>query len=291
MIETVQNFDRAIVGLLNSFVGHWHEFDLFIAWLDANFVGGTVFLAGIFWFWCYRDNRQVDRQRVIINMVPAVFIALVINRTIAVWLPFRARPMHDPALAIRVVQDAPRLNLESWSSFPSDTASYFFVMVAAFWLMSRKAGVFYGIYAVTLVLLLRIYLGIHYPSDIVAGAAIGIITMVLTDRLLDGSLTRRLRPYIATYPHWFAALGFLVAYELAVMLADIRDLQHGMLVRAHREVQAWIGSASWTNLLLVGAPLLLAIGAAAAFRWQRTKAPSSRAGKWLSAILQARQRS
>lgn len=58
-------------------------------------------------------------------------------------------------------------------SFPSGHATFFFAMAAALYLYNKKWGV--GFFIATLaVTISRVVAGVHYPSDILGGAGIGI---------------------------------------------------------------------------------------------------------------------
>src|SRR6202012_624268 len=99
-----------------------------------------------------------------------VFLGLVLARTLAAELPFRVRPMyvdgigyHQPSLQFPMV-------FESWSSFPSDMAPYFFGLSFGLYGLSRGLGGLLLVYPGAWVCLPRAYLGIHYPSDLVSGA-------------------------------------------------------------------------------------------------------------------------
>jgi undecaprenyl-diphosphatase len=62
----------------------------------------------------------------------------------------------------------------AWS-FPSGHATFFFAMATTIYLYHKKWGVFFYIMA-ALVSLGRVASGVHYPSDIIAGAAVGTLT-------------------------------------------------------------------------------------------------------------------
>ncbi len=68
----------------------------------------------------------------------------------------------------------PLIELQSWS-FPSAHAAFLFGVVGVLYAFyPRWGGIFVG--AVILVCLARITAGVHYPSDIIAGAFVGILT-------------------------------------------------------------------------------------------------------------------
>ncbi len=115
----------------------------------------------------------------------AALAALIIDPTIyriAKPLVGRIRPCHDPSLIwVRVVDGCGGV-----FSFPSSHAANMFglaVVIGGFYKSTR-----YYLYPVaTLVAIGRVYQGVHYPSDVVAGAvygaAIGLGLIYLTKKL------------------------------------------------------------------------------------------------------------
>jgi undecaprenyl-diphosphatase len=237
------DLDFAIFHYLNSFAGRWYALDLFFAMQeDNNLLKGALFIAGFVWFWCRPAPGREQYRIAIINTMPSVFIALVLNRTLAISLPFRQRPMYDPTIPFNDphVDVVVRYNLENWTSFPSDTATFFFAMVAGFWLISRRAAIAYGAYSMLFILTTRIYLGVHWPSDIVVGAMIGFMTTLGVHALLRDRIARPLLRLERRHPHWLYLIAFFAAFEIGAMLEDIRRLQRGLLVSFVRDLNAYM---------------------------------------------------
>ncbi|MCM1273229.1 MAG: phosphatase PAP2 family protein [Clostridium sp.] len=125
---------------------------------------GIFFIAVAVLLMVYKPTRKAGL---------AALLGLLINLLIVnVWLKNvvdRTRPYY-------VVQGLQSLlPPQTDSSFPSGHTSHAFVMVAVMWsTMKRK----YGVIALVLAILIafsRLYLGVHYPSDVLAGAVIGLI--------------------------------------------------------------------------------------------------------------------
>ena len=57
-------------------------------------------------------------------------------------------------------------------SFPSDHSTAAFAIAFAVFFLSRKVGIGFLV-AATMVALSRVFVGLHYPSDVAAGALIG----------------------------------------------------------------------------------------------------------------------
>jgi undecaprenyl-diphosphatase len=79
---------------------------------------------------------------------------------------------HHPR-PFEVLQSVHQLLAESSWSFPSRHAAFFFALAAAVYLYNKKLGV--GFFAAALFMgAARVMAGVHYPSDIVGGALVGV---------------------------------------------------------------------------------------------------------------------
>jgi undecaprenyl-diphosphatase len=77
------------------------------------------------------------------------------------------------------------------NSFPSDHTIIFFSFCITFWLFKRGWGFLWGILAV-LVGISRIWVGVHYPADVLVGAIISIVSaMIVYKIVLKLSLTKK----------------------------------------------------------------------------------------------------
>ena len=118
--------------------------------------------------------------------VSGALVAVAAARALQDFLPARLRPLYDPAIAAAGFvppMGLPPGILHAWSSFPSDHAVLAFALATAVFLAHRSVGMFAYAWAALVICLPRMYLGIHYPSDIVGGALIGIAIMVAAARL------------------------------------------------------------------------------------------------------------
>jgi undecaprenyl-diphosphatase len=211
VMQDLAAIDLSIFRALNDFCGWSPTLDRIVVHLEV--LKGSLFL-GIFGFLWYRaDKGQPERRERLLLIVVAVAAALVTTRVISMLLPFRDRPMYS------VGANAPTFewhaDLEHWSSFPSDNAAYLFAIAASLWPISRRWALFFGIFA-AFASLARVYLGIHYPGDILAGALIGIATGVAVNReALRKWIARWILTFEPRYPSYFYGLLFLVLAELA----------------------------------------------------------------------------
>ena len=97
-------------------------------------------------------------------------------------LYFRPRPFAALADAHLLIAKSP---LDK--SFPSDHASIAFALASAVWFVDRRwGGVLLAVAAV--IALARTFVGVHYFSDVVAGALLGFICAFTVHRLIHNFL-------------------------------------------------------------------------------------------------------
>jgi undecaprenyl-diphosphatase len=190
---------------------------------DAELLKGGLLMAILCGLWMSGrepGERRAIRSRVLMT-VAGGFGALCVARLLALILPFRARPFEaaggDPAVAYRA--------LESWSAFPSDHAALFFALATGIALLSRRLGVLAVLHATVVISLPRLYLGLHHPTDMLAGAAIGTLCALAATREV---VWRRYAPPVLAWGEgrhapWFGALAFLVAFEIATLFDSLRN--------------------------------------------------------------------
>jgi len=212
---------------LNQFVGAYPTFDSVMLGVARNHLLRGAFIVSMLW-WCWTaPNGRIDFLA--IRALFGAIIAIAIGRAMQNLLPQRARPIHDPEVAVILPDGVDGAVLAGWSSFPSDTTILFFALAAAIWSSNRGLGLLAFAWSLIVICLPRIYFGFHYPSDIIAGAFIGIGIMWFALRF---PLFERMRsPFDRTqlaWPKLFPAAIFLLSFETASLFEGsrrvVRDL-------------------------------------------------------------------
>ncbi len=230
LLQIIRNGDVALYHFLNGFAGN-PLLDKFASFEENNnLLTGGLFL-GIYWYLWFRATSDQDRRRrAIIAIIGGSLLALVASRIIADFAPFRIRPMYDLQLQHHPYAFPTSAHLVNWSAFPSDTATFFFALAFGLGRLSRRLAIPAMLYVVGWICLPRMFLGVHYASDIVVGALIGIAT-VWASLKMEGHHPRfatRLLAFVEAKPEVFYATAFLASFEMGVLFDDIRQAAQGV---------------------------------------------------------------
>ena len=182
------------------------------------------FLMGLVWFCWFADRADHARERLMLGFA-AVLIAAALSRLLQVSMPIRLRPLL--ATGFRPLPGIDSAALSHWGSFPSDHAALFFAMIAVVWQRSRWLGMLALVSALGGVLP-RIFLGLHYFSDVVAGAMLGMTFVVVFERYGPAKLAHSAVAWEQRFPAFFYGTAFLLSLEVATLFEDVRALGRGV---------------------------------------------------------------
>lgn len=262
------NLDLAVLHAVNGFCGNWTLDRLAMYEENDYFFKGGLFLALYWWFWFTPepDRRQANRRVIVIAFIGTV-LALALNRALADMLPFRVRPMYVPNIGFRQPSIPFYENLEHWSSFPSDNATYWFALSYGLYRLKRPVGLVAMLYSTLWMSLVRLYLGIHWPSDLVVGAVLGPAVVWFVERWLAPreTFTSVVMAPISTLerkrPDIFYAVAFIISFEFVMMFDDLRHLVRKLTHQLR--LAGLVGIGEGAALFVLAAAGLVVVAAAA----------------------------
>jgi len=153
------NLDILIFQQINGLAGQFGFLDK----LGVFFAEYCQYILVAVLIWLFRKNIRV----VIFSGLAAVVAKFGIAELIRLFWS-RTRPFidHNVNLLFEKVNEP---------SFPSGHASFFFALSTVVYLNNKKAGILF--YAVSFIISIsRVFAGVHWPSDILAGAMVGIFS-------------------------------------------------------------------------------------------------------------------
>ena len=147
----------------NNLAGQYRFFDMLVVFFAEYF---QYLLVAIFLLLLYFSQyaRREKFRMFWVTVVSTIVARLGVTELIRF---FYHRPR--PFVSYQVQQ----LFSENGWSFPSGHSAFFFAMATAIYLYNKKWGIGF-FFAAVLMNISRIIAGVHYPSDILGGAIVGI---------------------------------------------------------------------------------------------------------------------
>ena len=137
---------------------------------------GLLFLAAAAVMLCFRRTRKAG-----IAALLAMAVGFVCTNLILKHLVERPRPWLDVAGLLALVEEGDP------NSFPSGHTTAAFAFAGALWRAApdRRMG-WAALAAAVLMGFSRLYVGVHYPSDVLTGVLVGLLSAWLACRLYTG---------------------------------------------------------------------------------------------------------
>jgi undecaprenyl-diphosphatase len=180
-------WDKALFRLVNDLAGHFLPLDRFMAGLaDDYFMVISICLVLVaMWFGTRRQEERARNQRTVLLAMAGMGIATGLV-ALANLLFVREHLLAGSQLAALFNRPRPYLAEPAmhlvWSyrptdpSFPSNLAAVVFGLALGVWVKNRTVG-WWLLLLAALACFARVYVGLHYPGDILGGflfAALGV---------------------------------------------------------------------------------------------------------------------
>lgn len=192
---------------------------------DSSLLKGAVLFALAIAAATQRGISPLSRQDgFLLRFSMTAVSAIAVARLLQEVLPHRDRPI------VELSAWAAGTAFGSENSFPSDHAAYMTAMATAILLADRKLGMLALAWTFIVILAPRVLLNYHYPTDILAGAAIGaLIAMLVMKAPAPSGVINWVSGAGAKSPQILFPIAFLFAFELASNFNSARALANAVL--------------------------------------------------------------
>jgi len=161
--------DASIFSLINQFALKWFWLDVLAIFL-AEYIG-YVLLFSLLLFLAVKFRKYF---KMIIEAVVSAILARFVIVELIRWIWQRPRPFVENNVNLLLTHNA--------SAFPSGHAALFFAVSTIVYFYNKKAGIFFFIISL-LICLARVFTGIHWPLDILAGIVVGVLSGLLIHKV------------------------------------------------------------------------------------------------------------
>ncbi|HXV97288.1 MAG TPA: phosphatase PAP2 family protein [Anaerolineae bacterium] len=175
----IYTLDSWLFAAINGLAGHWPWLDSPARLLMNDYFVPTVLALALLALWFEsKDLTGLNKcnQRAVVTATLSATLANLLVKLMN-WLYFRPRPFANQAVNLLFYQPTD-------SSFPSNAATLGFAIAAGVWFYNRAWG--WGLLVIAALFgLSRVFGGVHYPLDVIAGAALGWMSAWLIQRQTD----------------------------------------------------------------------------------------------------------
>jgi|TARA_B100001750_G_C15511004_1_gene603632 undecaprenyl-diphosphatase len=185
----VRELDEALFLWINGWVGKFTPMDEVMKLIASDYLVPVTLALILFALW-FAGTDLGTRERYQIGIVVAVFAVALANSSIEVLnnFYFRDRPFlnHEAELLFYRPTD---------SSFPANSAAAAFAIAGSVGIFQRRLAIVIASLA-ALYAFSRVYVGVHYPLDVVGGAVFGLVAVpiaVVLVRIIRPALLLSLR--------------------------------------------------------------------------------------------------
>lgn len=230
-----EGIDIEIVKFFNQFCGKSQFADtLGLIFLSVDALRTAILVSIIVGIWSYGQTKNdIVSKKKAISVLFIIFVSLstieILNAIID-----SPRPIVTYESVINnpiATKNTKALWVDGWArnskhgSFPSDTVALLAAMAFGIFSWNQSIGVIAILFVIFAGILPRLYFGLHYPSDMIIGSLISLMSYLAVNKVKFFDLISN--KFIETEkksPFLFGTIGFYISYIIADKFILIRKL-------------------------------------------------------------------
>jgi len=171
------NWNYGIMRYLFNAIPHNTSNDIAFEFLSRNRLATTWIFAAVFYvFWSIQDSRTLWRRSHLFKIIVAFGIAVLVSLGVRPWIAWPA-----PALSPRFQAFYPSYcwGNGSYNSFPSHSTLAYMLVSLGLGRLDWRISVVLSVLVIPLISIPLIYLGGHYPIDVISSVMLAILVLAL----------------------------------------------------------------------------------------------------------------
>ena len=222
--------DIPAVRLLNSYANRSALVDTLLYDFDTYFTFSGIMLITVLWS-CWFKNTDLETRARIGTGTLASILAGGVSRLLQHHLHTHVRPYYDQTIGFHVPSRVDTA-YNTWNCFPSDHAAVFAGLTVTIFLVRPRVSILLTAWLV-IVEAGRAYMGAHYPSDLMGGAALAALAVWASQSPLTMTFGRRIASYERSSPALFYLCAFFITYQIGTLFVDIRRVSSDLSSLIH----------------------------------------------------------
>jgi len=170
-------FDANIFEVINNLANRLKIIDGLLIFL-ANYLPYLMVIFLIILF-CFPQKDKIKNRVMVLLALISAFIARFGVKSLIVIFYNRPRPYVNLPFAHKLISIRP---IEDLHSFPSGHTIFFFALSTIIYSFNKNLGLIFFICS-SLMGITRIFVGVHWPSDILWGAILGVIVGIIVKQI------------------------------------------------------------------------------------------------------------
>jgi membrane-associated phospholipid phosphatase len=229
------SLDVAIVLFFNKFCGKSQFWDtLALLFLSVDALRTAILVALTVGIWQYgKSKSDISAQKRVLYVLFSIILTLGIIEILNALID-SSRPIVTLGNLIYnpiTTSDTQLLWKEGWvrnpkhGSFPSDTIALLTTIACGLFFWNRILGSVAFLFVLIAGILPRLYFGLHYPSYMVFGVIVAILSSIIIEQISFFKFLReKLFSISKRFPYLFGVIGFYLAYIIAEKFILLRKL-------------------------------------------------------------------
>ncbi len=162
--------DEKIFYWLNSFAGNDFYLDFFFIFLAECLIYIMIIFFSLYFLNLALQDKKIELKEIFLYF-SAPIIAWIVVKKIKYFFP-TDRPYQYLEGVVKLIDES------SVASFPSGHTIVVFAMAMSIYFYNKKIGIIFFVLA-ALVSISRIFVGVHFPLDIIAGIFLGVLVSIV----------------------------------------------------------------------------------------------------------------
>lgn len=208
-----RGWDHAVLALLFRLFPHTDPRMNFAEFFIYNpLASAWIFAAAFYLYWGREDEGTPQRRSGLLEIVLACIVAAFVTLLLRPWLgaPSPARNPDFQGLFPPYLWGRGTAN-----TFPSHATLIYFLVAAGLWPYSRRWSVALGVWVVLGISIPRMYMGGHYPTDVLGSIVLAFAFLWIARRLGATDFCARVFARVSAGGPWVELLLFFWLFELA----------------------------------------------------------------------------